>query len=58
MKDNSCRHCGQELEENKKCNVCSQTVQSFCHGCGHATEEQIHFQCMMMSKEKTLLTTN
>jgi len=55
MKDNSCRCCGHELEVNKKCDICNKENQFYCHGCGYVTEEQIHFQCMMISLDHTLL---
>ena len=55
MKDESCRQCGHELEINKKCNVCSKPNQFYCYGCGHISDEQIHFQCMMISMNHTLL---
>jgi len=55
MKQDSCRHCGHELKVNKKCNVCNKENQFRCHECGNITEEQIHFQCMMISLDHTLL---
>lgn len=55
MKSSSCRICGEELEVNKKCNICNQSNQFFCHSCGYVTEEQIHNQCIMMSFGHTLL---
>ena len=58
MKQDSCRHCGAELEENKKCEICNQAVQFFCHGCGSLTDEQIHFKCIMKKNEKKLVVTS
>jgi len=55
MKQESCRRCGKELEVNKKCDICSEVNQFYCHGCGHASDEQVHFQCMMISLDHTLL---
>jgi len=55
MKDNSCRSCGNTLEVKKTCNICSQANQFFCHNCGYVSEEQIHFQCMMISLDSALL---
>jgi len=55
MKDESCRRCGNELEVNKKCNVCSKPNQLYCHECGYVSEEQIHFQCMMINMDHALL---
>ena len=57
MKHDSCRRCGEELEVNKECKICSQANQFFCHKCGYVTEEQIHFQCMMTSFDHALLVT-
>ncbi|HJJ23225.1 MAG TPA: hypothetical protein OQH54_05885 [Nitrosopumilus sp.] len=56
MKDNSCRQCGEGLEVNKNCKICSQANQFFCHNCGYVTEEQIHSQCIMISLGHTLLS--
>ena len=55
MKDELCRRCGNDLEENKKCDICHKANQFFCHECGYVSEEQIHFQCMMISLDHTLL---
>lgn len=55
MKIESCRACGTELEVKKKCDICSQANQFFCHNCGYEGEEQIHFQCIMMSFDIALL---
>ena len=55
MKIESCRTCGTELEVKKKCDICSQANQFFCNNCGYEGEEQIHFQCIMMSFDIALL---
>lgn len=55
MKDESCRRCGHRLEVNKKCNVCYVPNQLQCHECGYVSDEQIHFQCYMISKNHTSL---
>ena len=47
MKEDSCRRCGNGLEVNKKCDICSKENQFYCHECGYVTEEQIHLECMM-----------
>ena len=56
MKQDSCRKCGEELEVKKTCNICSQANQFSCHKCGYVTEEQMHFQCMMISFDHALLS--
>ena len=56
MKQDSCRRCGNELEVNKKCDICNKENQFYCHECGYVTVEQIHFECMMSSIEKTSIT--
>ena len=56
MKQNSCRRCGNELEVNKKCDICNKVNQFYCHECGYVTIEQIHFECVMSSIEKTPIT--
>jgi len=53
MKQDSCRRCGNELEVNKKCDICNKENQFYCHECGYVTVEQIHFECMMTSLGKT-----
>ncbi len=55
MKSSSCRMCGEELEVKKKCDICNQANQFFCHSCGHVTTEQIHNQCIVASFSHTLL---
>lgn len=55
MKQDSCRRCGNELEVNKKCDVCNKENQFYCHECGYVSEEQIHFQCMM-TRHRSLQT--
>ena len=54
MKQESCRRCGNELEVNKKCDVCNKVNQFFCHECGFVSEEQIHFTCMMNSNLQSI----
>ena len=56
MKQDSCRRCGHELEVNKKCDICNKENKFYCHECGYETVEQIHFECMMTSIEKTSIT--
>lgn len=55
MKDESCRKCGNALEVNKKCDICYIPNQMHCHECEYVSDEQIHFQCMMISKKRVLL---
>ena len=55
MKQDSCRKCGVVLEVKKRCDICSQANQFFCHNCDYVSEEQIHFQCTMTSFSHTLL---
>ena len=55
MEHNSCRKCGGELVVTKKCDICSQANQFSCNKCGYATDEQIHFQCMVTSIDHALL---
>ncbi|MGY5147567.1 MAG: hypothetical protein ACW9W4_06185 [Candidatus Nitrosopumilus sp. bin_7KS] len=56
MKQDSCRQCGNELQVNKKCDICNKENQFYCNECGYETIEQIHFACMMTSHEKTSVT--
>ncbi len=55
MKDESCRRCGNDLEVNKKCDVCYIPNQMYCHECGYVSDEQIHVQCMISSKNHVSL---
>ena len=55
MRIDSCRKCGVELEVNKKCNICKEANQFFCHNCGHITEEQIHLICSLVSLDYNIL---
>ena len=54
MRIDSCRKCGTELEVNKRCDVCGEASQFFCHSCSHVTDEQIHATCMVIRLEHSL----
>ena len=58
MKQELCRRCGDELEVNKKCNVCNKENQFYCHTCGYLTEEQLHLQCILIGMDSLLLSGN
>ncbi len=55
MRVDLCRKCGAEQEVNKKCDICRKAKEFFCHRCGNVTEEQIHFQCMLIEPSYQLL---
>ena len=55
MRIDSCTKCGTELQVKKNCKICNKANQFYCHHCGNITEEQVHFQCMMVSFDITLL---
>ena len=57
MRFDSCRKCGTELEIEKKCGVCKEANQFFCHGCSHVTDEQIHAACRIASLDQSLPKT-
>jgi len=57
MRIDSCRKCGTELEENKKCDICLEINQFFCHNCGYTTDEQIHSKCFLEKSNCILKTT-
>ena len=57
MRIDSCRKCGIELEENKKCDVCRKVNQFFCHNCGFTTDEQIHSKCHLLRSNYTIQNT-
>ena len=54
MRIDSCRKCGKTLEVNKKCDVCNQANEFFCHNCGYTAVEQIHSQCMLINHKYKL----
>ena len=58
MRIDSCRKCGIELEVEKKCDVCRDAVQFFCHSCGTITDEQIHSVCYLVNMNRNLLKTS
>jgi len=55
MRMDSCRKCGIELEENKKCDICGKVNQFYCHNCGKISEEQIHSECYLISSNYSLV---
>ena len=56
MPDESCRTCGQELEEYLKCKVCKKITQYTCCKCNRKTSLQYHFLCNM-EKDNPLVET-
>ena len=40
---------------NKKCNICKEPNDFFCHRCGNVTDKQIHSQCMLIDFSYRLL---
>jgi hypothetical protein len=58
MRIDSCRKCGTKLEVNKKCTVCKEANQFFCHSCNHVADEQIHAVCYLAGLEHNLLKTS
>ena len=54
MRTDSCRKCGDELESNKKCQVCSESNQFVCHKCGEVTGEQIHSTCIVIDIARSI----
>ena len=55
MRIDSCRKCGTELEVQKKCDVCRDTIQFFCRNCGNTADEQIHSVCYLVNMNYNLL---
>lgn len=49
------RKWGTKLEVNKKCNICREPNEFFCHRCGNVTDKQIHSQCMLIDFSYRLL---
>ena len=45
MPDESCRKCGEVLDEYAKCVHCLQTVLRVCTDCGEMTEKRFHLAC-------------
>ena len=57
MRIDSCRKRGTELEVNKKCEICRNTLQFFCHKCGNITDEQIHSVCYVVNMNHSFSQT-
>ena len=55
MRIDSCRKCGTELEVEKKCDICRDAIQFFCHSCGNIADEQIHSICNLVNMNHYLL---
>ena len=51
MRTDSCRKCGNELQVETKCNVCSKVNGFLCSSCGFQTEKQIHANCLLESQK-------
>lgn len=58
MTNHSCRKCGNEMEINQRCEVCQDTIEFYCHGCGNITEKQIHSQCLPVILDQHIVKTN
>ena len=58
MRIDSCRTCGIELEINQRCEICSEAIQFYCHGCGITTEKQIHRECLINSDQVIKIISN
>ena len=54
MRFDSCRKCGVEMEVAKRCNVCREANQFFCHNCNNVTDEQIHAICRIVNIDQSL----
>ena len=54
MRNDSCRRCGNILEISKKCEICNEPDQYYCHSCGYESEKQIHSKCMLIQSNKLL----
>ena len=46
MRIDSCRSCGQTLQEFQSCPDCKVCIQFTCPGCGKFGEIQIHPKCI------------
>lgn len=47
MRKDSCRRCGLDMEISKKCPVCRESIEFFCHNCRQSTDRQIHSDCII-----------
>lgn len=47
MRNESCRKCGDRMDVNQNCQVCTKTIDYVCHKCGITTQKQIHSECMI-----------
>ena len=58
MRIDSCRKRGTELKASKKCEMCKDAIQFFCHKCGSIPDEQIHSICHLVNMNRNLLKTS
>ena len=54
LPDESCRNCGGNLIEAKKCSHCFKTVVMICKHCSTMTTEQFHSLCMSKPTDHTV----
>ena len=54
LPDESCRNCGGNLIEAKKCSHCFKNVLMICKYCSTMTPEQFHSLCMSKPTDHTV----
>ncbi len=57
MRVDSCRKCGDRLEINKKCTICSSAIKFCCKKCNFESEEQIHSLCRLVDMNNIAATS-
>ena len=57
MRVDSCRKCGTGLEVSKKCDVCKEATQFYCHNCSNVSDKHIHAKCDLASQDQSLPNT-
>ena len=48
MEHKTCKACNSNLEVEKRCKLCEEPTQLFCHTCGVVTEKIMHPACMVI----------
>ncbi len=50
MRIDSCRTCGEMMQEFQRCDVCNGITKFICRGCKKASDEQVHPECGISGK--------
>ncbi len=54
MRTDSCRTCGRIMKEFQRCSVCSEINRFICTECRKSSDEQVHVECGVVTREVVL----